>query len=163
MTNEALGEQIKGLVSLIEAQNKTNEVQFEGINSRLDKINGRIGKNEDKVNEIILNNATQLGIYKEDSIKHYINCPRSVEIKELSDRFNKYEKDQASQYADLNFFIRHPRVFVGILVVLVILTLGSLYQGYLTTKELRNKTFTSEQPIAQHSAEQSKLTYYVEN
>lgn len=139
MTNEALGEQLNGLVKLIEAQNKSVELQFKGVNDRLDKINGRIGKNEDKVNDIILQNATNVGIYKEDQAGHYGKCPNTKKIQEVAEKVEEYEKKRLVEYQDLNFFLRHPKVFVGILVVLVVLTIGSLYQGHLTMTELERK------------------------
>jgi hypothetical protein len=50
MANDSLHEGIMGLKSLM-------ETQFKGINERLDKINGRVGKNEDKVNDILIDRA----------------------------------------------------------------------------------------------------------
>ena len=159
MTNETLGEQLLGVSNLIEAQNKSIELQFKGINERLDKINGRVGKNEDKVNDIILSNAVNIGIYKENEIKHVINCPRIPEIKALNDKFEAAE----SKLADVHFFIRHPKLLIVLLSILVVVSIGT-FLGSNTMRYLRSLPGqpTDQQYIpTKPNNNQSNLTYYV--
>jgi len=126
MTNESLREEILGLKTLI-------EIQFKGINERLDKINGRVGKNEDKVNDMLIERARYTEEQKNIVNLHYINCPNSKKLDEIN-----------TKYEDVSFFVRHPNLFVGGMVVVVVITLLTFFESNKTVQGLINPHKTEQ-------------------
>ncbi len=65
-----------------------------------------------------------------------INCPV---VKNLDQRI---ESRLTEKYADLHFFLRHPKLFIGAIVVLVLLSIAT----FIETNPLRvfNKTVKTE-------------------
>jgi hypothetical protein len=111
MTNETLHSELLGIKNLV-------ETQFDGINQRLDKINGRVGKNEDKVNDILIERARYTEEQKNTVNLHYINCPNNKKLDEINTKFE-----------DVSFFVRHPKLFIGGMVVIIILTLMTFFDS----------------------------------
>jgi hypothetical protein len=100
----ALQEQIKGLTTLVNAH-------FQNVHERLDKINGSVGEHEQKIQEALIERAQN-----REEQRHHITT-----LCECKYKLEKIEKNME----DLGFSIRHPKLFVAILVTIVILTLGT--------------------------------------
>lgn len=126
MTNETLHSELVGLKTLM-------ETQFTGINERLDKINGRVGKNEDKVNEILIERARYSEEQKNIHSQYYRTCPNSKKIEEIN-----------TKYEDVSFFVRHPNLFVGGMAVVVIITLLTFFESNKTVQGLINPPKTEQ-------------------
>ena len=104
----ALQEQIKGLTTLVNAQ-------FMATHERLDKINGTIGHHEEQIQEALIERARN----RQEQRQHVET------LCECKHKLKRIEKNME----DLGFFIRHPKLFIAILVTIVILTLGTLIEN----------------------------------
>lgn len=122
MTNDSLHEEIVGLKNLM-------ETQFKGINDRLDKINGRVGKNEDKVNDILIERARYVEEQKNVLATHCATCPNNQKIEDIKTNFQ-----------DVSFFIRHPNLFIGGLAIVVILSIMTLLENNKKFQSLMHPT-----------------------
>lgn len=130
MTNESLHSEIIGLKNLM-------ETQFKGINERLDKINGRVGKNEDKVNDMLIERARYMEEQKNTTALHYLNCPNNEKIEEIRTNFQ-----------DVEFFTRHPKLFIGGMTVIIILTIMTFFENNKTIQKIINPPKTEQhEPI----------------
>lgn len=99
-----LQEQIKSLTTLVNAH-------FQNVHERLDKINGHVGDHEDKITEALIERSKN-----REEQRHYIG-----EICECKNKLIHIE----NKLEDLNFILKHPKLFVAALVVIVMLTLGT--------------------------------------
>lgn len=99
-----LQEQIKSLTTLVNAH-------FQNVHERLDKINGHVGDHEDKITEALIERSKN-----REEQRHYIG-----EICECKNKLIHIE----NKLEDLNFILKHPKLFVTALVVIVMLTLGT--------------------------------------
>ena len=108
MNDELINEKFSGLSSLINAHFSNVNDKLEAIEKQTVKTNGRVTELEDAHYSL------------EKRVDHYIDT-RVAECPQLS-RIQKIETD----LTDAAFFFRHPKLFVAILVVIVILTLGTL-------------------------------------
>lgn len=124
MTNDTIHSELMGLKTLM-------ETQFTAINERLDKINGRVGKNEDKVNDILIERARYVEEQKGIVNLHYLNCPNNKKIEEIN-----------TKYEDVTFFVKHPNLFVGGMVVVVIFTLLTFFESNKAVQNLFSPTKT---------------------
>jgi hypothetical protein len=125
-----LSEQLKGLTTLINAQ-------FLEVHDRLDKINGKVAKHDDQIIEILIEKAVNKQEQKTIVSEHILTCPVSKDLNILKGTLE-----------DLNFFVRHPKLFIGILVVIVILTLGIFIESN-PLKVFVKDTSTITTPIEQ--------------
>lgn len=106
---EYLEERFKGLTTLINAR-------FESVDDKLDEVHDEAKRTNSRV--------TKLEEFK-DEAKVYMNtritdCPHLGEINKLHDK----HEGLLDSLKDINFFVRHPKLFIGTLVVIVILTLA---------------------------------------
>lgn len=107
-----LQEQIKGLTTLVNAQ-------FMATHERLDKINGHVGEHEEKIQEALIERARN----RQEQKQHVET------LCECKEKLGRIEKSME----DLGFFIRHPKLFIAGLVVIIALSLGS----FLTNNPLK--------------------------
>ena len=108
---KVLIEQIKGLTTLVNAR-------FTETHERLDKINGKVAKHEDQITETLIERARNREEQKNIVTNHILTCPVSKDLSGLKKTLD-----------DLNFFIRHPKLFIGILVTIVLLTLATFLEN----------------------------------
>lgn len=108
---QLLQEQLKGMTTLMNSQ-------FLGVNERLDKINGKVAHHEEQINEALVERARNREEQKHVIEGHILNCPQSTKIEKIS-------KD----LEDVNFFIRHPKLFVAGLVLVIILSLATFLEN----------------------------------
>lgn len=97
-------EQLKGMTTLMNSQ-------FQNVHERLDKINGKVAHHEEQINQALVERAQN-----REEQRHYIG-----EICECKNKLIHIE----NKLEDLNFMMRHPKIFIAGLVLMVILTLGT--------------------------------------
>lgn len=103
-SNETIIEKINGLDTLIKSK-------FEETHSRLDKINGRVNKHEEIINEALVERSKNREEQRQSLCK----------IDKIEEKIESIE----NEFEDLGFFIRNPKLFIAILVVIVLLTLAT--------------------------------------
>lgn len=123
MTNDSLHSEILGIKNLM-------ETQFKGINERLDKINGRVGKNEDKVNDMLIERA------------RYVEEQKNF-VKDQMEN-NKKIDEISTTFEDVAFFARHPKLFIGGMAVIIILTVMTFFENNKMIQEIINPTKTEQ-------------------
>lgn len=139
INNAVLSEQLKGLTTLINAQ-------FIEVHTRLDKINGKVGKHEEQINEVLIERARNREEQKNMVPNHIANCPLNGKLKNLEDDIEKIENIVTGLDAckkkidtietslqDVNFYMRHPKLFVAGIVIVVLLTAAT----FLTNNPLK--------------------------
>lgn len=120
-----IDEKLIGLHKEIASGNTLILEKIDGLNNTVLKQNSRIGKLED---------------YKEYAQgvidKRIVECPHiprfeecEVEIKKTKESFDDAIKKIEKSLEDILFFVRHPKLFIGLLVTLVILTLASIIEN----------------------------------
>lgn len=98
---QLLQEQIKSLTSLVNAQ-------FEGTHERLDKINGKVAKHDEQIQEALIERAKNREEQKQVKESAQENCARiSVVEKSLQ---------------EYNMIMKYPKLFVAGFIVVLVLT-----------------------------------------
>jgi predicted RNA-binding protein with EMAP domain len=142
---ELMDEKFKGLTSLVNAQ-------FESVNDKLEEIHNEAKKTNSRVNHLeeqrdkyletrvsipmlkdLTTEVKEIRTELDESVKwthryverRAIDCPVVDDIKECKDKIVTIEKD----LTDVNFVIRHPKLFIAVLVVITLLTLATFLEG----------------------------------
>ena len=117
-------EKILGLHKEIISGNNLIIEKVEGVNKTVLKQNSRIGKLEDYREYV-------QGVID----KRPVDCPHiprfeqcEKDIKSTKNNFDEAIKKVEKSLEDVLFFVRHPKLFIGLLVTLVILTLASIVE-----------------------------------
>lgn len=122
---------IQGSNAKIEALNDLTNEKIDGINARLDKLNGRTAKTEDKVEQSIkdrlIHNETLKGEIKRletlintNEANHPLICPQAPRLTKLeTENFTKKE---------IKKFMIQTITITGV-VVTIIFTIGKLFFG----------------------------------
>lgn len=108
---QLLQEQLKGMTTLMNSQ-------FLGVNERLDKINGKVAHHEEQINEALVERARNREEQKHVIEGHILNCPQSAKLEKIT-------KD----LEDVNFLMKHPKLFISGLVFIIILTLATFLEN----------------------------------
>jgi hypothetical protein len=106
-----LSEQISGLTKLTNAQ-------FMNVNERLDKINGAVAKHEQQIGEALIERAANREAQKHVIEAHLLTCPQATKIDGLEKKLE-----------DVSFFIRHPKLFIAGIVLIIILSLATFIEN----------------------------------
>jgi tetrahydromethanopterin S-methyltransferase subunit G len=116
-----VSEQIKGLTTLINAQ-------FMEVHSRLDKINGKVGKHDEQIQEALIERAKNREEQKNMIPVHINSCPNlseirgcRIKIENVEERFEQLEQ----KLEDGLFILKYPKLFIAGLAIIVILTIGT--------------------------------------
>lgn len=117
--NARLSEQIIGLSNMMNAQ-------FKEVHSRLDKINGKVGKHEEQITEALIERA---GNRQEQKKYNETLCENKTKLGKIEEKIEKIDND----FSDVSFFIRHPKLFFAGISIIVILTLAT----FLTNNPLK--------------------------
>jgi hypothetical protein len=105
-------EKFTGLSKLINAR-------FENVDDRLERIEEQTKKTNGRVNYL-----------EEKEYTHYTTCPNSVKIDSIYKELDEYR-----------FILKYPKLFVGAIVIIVILTLSTFVRSFdLFTKKEPPKT-----------------------
>lgn len=127
-----LGEQIKGLTTLINAQ-------FMEVHERLDKINGTVGKHDDQINEALVERAKNREEQKSMIPNHIINCPN----KDLINSLNKWKDEQITKENEKihqeSVKTRNWTKTIG--VISVAIALGGMIIGMIKMKNDMDRQF----------------------
>lgn len=118
-------EKILGLHKEIISGNNLIIEKVEGVNKTVLKQNSRIGKLEDYreyAQGVIDKRPTEC-----PHIPRFEEC--ESEIKKTKNNFDEAIKKIEKSLEDVLFFVRHPKLFIGLLVTLVILTLASIVEN----------------------------------
>ena len=119
-----MDEKLLGLHNEIISGNKLILEKLEGVNATVLKQNSRIGKLEDYrtyAQGVIDKRPTEC-----PHIPRFEEC--EVEIKKTKEGVDNAIHKIEKSLEDVFFFIRHPKLFIGLLVTLVILTLASIVE-----------------------------------
>jgi len=105
---QLLQEQIKGLGHLVNAQ-------FESVHERLDKINGKVAKHDEQIQEALIERAKNREEQKQ--VKEY--------VEESCERVEAIEKS----LGEYNMIMKYPKLFIAGFVLIVILTLATFIES----------------------------------
>jgi hypothetical protein len=95
-------EKFKGLTTLMNAQ-------FTNVHERLDKIETQTTKTNGRVTEL-----------EKKELVHIIECPQTPKIEQINKDLNDYR-----------FIIKHPKLIVAGIVMLILLTAATLFSSSL--------------------------------
>lgn len=123
-------EKFKGLTSLMNARFENVDDKLDEINKHVQVTNGRVTELEKKERE-----------YAHIVDTRHINCPNLNLMNSCHDKIEKMDE----KLQDLNFFLRHPKLFIAGMTVVIILTLAT----FLNDNPL--KTFQKEPPKTEQS------------
>lgn len=118
-------EKFKGLTSLMNAR-------FENVDDKLDEINNHVQVTNGRVTELEKKEREYAHIID----TRHINCPNLGLMNSCQDKINKMEE----KFQDLNFFLRHPKIFIAGMTIVIVLTLAT----FLNDNPL--KVFQKEPP-----------------
>ena len=131
MTNEErelLEEKFKGVhltiqseMNILNGRMSNQDTKLDFIKEQTLKTNSRVTHLEEKV-EGVQNVATM----------HVTNCPNTKVLSDLN-----------TEFQDARFYLKHPKLFIGGILVLIILTLGTFLESN-PLKSLIFKTTTTE-------------------
>lgn len=111
---EYLEERFAGLTTLINARFENVDDKLEAVHEEAKRTNHRVTKLEEFEDET-----------KQYMLSRVTDCPHLDEIHSLN---NKHE-GLLDSLRDINFFVRHPKLFIGMLVVIVLLTLATFLEN----------------------------------
>ena len=110
------------------------DLQFKTIHDTLDRIekqtmrtNGRVTEAEGEIDELEekVDKAIEYANHVIDT--RVTNCPNISRFEKLEHKMEQLK----TQLEDAMFFIRHPKVFVGAIVVLVLAALATIVKEYI--------------------------------
>jgi len=110
------------------------ELQFKTIHETLDRIekqtlmtNGRVNEVEEELARLDrkVNDAIQHGNHVIDT--RTTNCPNIPRFEKLEASMDKLHE----QLQDAMFFVRHPKLFIGAIVIVVIASILTIIKEYI--------------------------------
>jgi len=117
-------EKLLGLHNEITSGNKLILERVDNVNNTVLKQNSRIGKLEEY--KEYAQGVIDKRSYECPHIPRFEECEK--EIKRTKDSFDEAIDKIEKSLEDVLFFVRHPKLFIGLLVTLVILTLASIIE-----------------------------------
>jgi len=123
-----LSEQLKGLTTLINAQ-------FQEVHERLDKINGKVALHDVQITEALIERARNREEQKHIIPTHVLSCPINGKVSDIENSITEFKDCKVKiekiekGLEDVNFFVRHPKLFISILVALTLLTLATFLEN----------------------------------
>ena len=110
------------------------EFQFKTLHDTLDRIERQTIKTNGRVTEVEVEvDNLETKVDEEISYANHVIDTRTTNCPNIS-RFEKLEAKMEAlktQLEDAMFFIRHPKVFVGAIVVLVIAAIATIIKEYI--------------------------------
>lgn len=115
-------------------QDITNE-KLDGVNSRLDKLNGRVYKTEEAISGAIQERSANREHQRSESERldkkidevskvHILNCPQSQELKHIKDKVLEIEKENFGKKEIIKFIV--GGISIASVIILIILNLEKL-------------------------------------
>ena len=112
-------ERMSSFVTLINARFTNVDEKLEDIHKEQLRTNGTVKKHTEQIDEALIERARN----RQEQKQH-------VEVLcECKEKLGKIEKD----FSDVSFYLRHPKLFVAGLIVIIALSLGS----FLTNNPLK--------------------------
>lgn len=111
-------EKLNGMTTLMNSQ-------FEAVHERLDKINGKVGKHEEQIQEVLIERAEN-----RESQRQY--------AKILNDNCQEVSKMKHS-LQEYNMIMKYPKLFIGTLFIVLIMTLATFIEKNDTIKGIFQK------------------------
>ena len=111
-------EKLNGMTTLMNSQ-------FEAVHERLDKINGKVGKHEEQIQEVLIERAENRE--KQHQYNKIIenNCQ---EVTRMKNSLQEY-----------NMIMKYPKIFIGTLLIVLIMTLATFVEKNDTIKGIFQK------------------------
>ena len=111
-------EKLNGMTTLMNSQ-------FEAVHERLDKINGKVAKHEEQINQALIERA---------------------ENREKQRQYNKIIEDNCQEVTrmknslqEYNMIMKYPKIFIGTLLIVLIMTLATFVEKNDTIKGIFQK------------------------
>lgn len=123
---DLINERFKSLNEKIDTNNSSHHDMLIRIETQTIKTNGKVLKLEEKVNSLEISDAS-----------HGIKCPKAKDFEHLESSIASLKTDVDNKLQDLSFYIRNPKLALGIIVVAVIVTLFSYFsvEKYISAHE----------------------------
>ena len=111
-------EKLNGMTTLMNSQ-------FEAVHERLDKINGKVAKHEEQIQEVLIERAENRE--KQHQYNKIIenNCQ---EVTRMKNSLQEY-----------NMIMKYPKIFIGTLLIVLIMTLATFVEKNDTIKGIFQK------------------------
>lgn len=139
LINRMDSQELQLITQRFDAVTAVMTTQFKGVNERLDKINGRVGKTEDEIQVILVEKAISTekqnrGLKELDELyvkveeidnkerNHVSLCPIVPKMSDIDKRIRTLEDNSLATITKKNLIMSA----LGILVVLITITLGSI-------------------------------------
>lgn len=111
-------EKLNGMTTLMNSQ-------FEAVHDRLDKINGKVGKHEEQIQEVLIERATNREKQRQYAKIIEANCQ---EVTRMKNSLQEY-----------NMIMKYPKIFIGTLLIVLIMTLATFVEKNDTLKGIFQK------------------------
>lgn len=130
---ELINEKFKSVHTIIELQFSSIKNTLESIDNQVKKTNGRVLKLEENVYTLQLNDAT-----------HSMNCPHSKRMKDIEDEIASFKQKMSTDLEEYNFFKKYPKLSIGIITVMVLITLAGAME---IRSKLDSSSNKAKQPV----------------
>jgi len=111
-------EKLNGMTTLINSQ-------FEAVHERLDKINGKVAKHEEQINQALIERAENREKQRQYAKIIEANCQ---EVTRMKNSLQEY-----------NMIMKYPKIFIGTLLIVLIMTLATFVEKNDTIKGIFQK------------------------
>lgn len=135
-----VAEKFSSLTTLMNAHFETVYVSLDSIKKDTTRTNGRVTVAENEIERLEnkLDEAIKYANHVIDS--RATECPNVKRFEKAEDRMEKLE----NRLEDLFFLMKYPKVFIGIIVFFVLVSLVGLYQTIHSAGILRDTRFDVE-------------------
>ena len=111
-------EKLNGMTTLMNSQ-------FEAVHERLDKINGKVAKHEEQIQEVLIERA------ENREKRHQYNKIIENNCQEVTRMKNSLQ--------EYNMIMKYPKIFIGTLLIVLITTLATFVEKNDTIKGIFQK------------------------
>lgn len=111
-------EKLNGMTTLMNSQ-------FEAVHERLDKINGKVAKHEEQINQVLIERAENREKQRQYNKIIENNCQ---EVTRMKNSLQEY-----------NMIMKYPKIFIGTLLIVLIMTLATFVEKNDTIKGIFQK------------------------
>ena len=111
-------EKLNGMTTLMNSQ-------FEAVHERLDKINGKVAKHEEQINQALIERAENREKQRQYNKIINDNCQ---EVTRMKNSLQEY-----------NMIMKYPKIFIGTLLIVLIMTLATFVEKNDTIKGIFQK------------------------
>lgn len=126
---------IDAIPTLINARFLTVDEQLDRIEDHAARTNGRVSKHDDEIKDLNkrVDDAMEWAHHVVDTRPS--GCPSFENINKVSTRVEKLE----GKLEDAMFFIRHPKLFIGIITGAVLIVLFTLFLNLHSVRSIKSQ------------------------